>query len=47
MNVEVERCDGQAMQLPVVPLGETGDLDSMPCTTDLLNGREDTVKAAY
>jgi hypothetical protein len=37
-NVEVERCDGQAVQLSVVLLGETGDLDSMPHTSELLNG---------
>src|SRR5271168_1031173 len=40
MNVEVERCDGQAMKLPIVPLGETCDWDSMPCTSELLNGVE-------
>ena len=40
VNVEVERCDGEAMQLPIVPLGETGDWDSMPCTSELLNGVE-------
>jgi hypothetical protein len=39
-NVEVERCDGQAVKLPVVLLGETSDLDSMPRTSELLNGVE-------